>query len=188
MWACLCDCGKETTVSAPNLTSGNTKSCGCLNARLSKERNTRHGHCADYVSSKTYQTWQNMHKRCYSKSDNRYADYGGRGITVCERWAKFENFLADMGEPPTSHHSIERQDNNGNYTPENCVWASKPVQMKNRRNAYLITHEGQTKNLCDWAVERNIKPDTIAARLKQYGWTVAESLEFTPRLRPSKSL
>lgn len=139
IWKCKCDCGKETFVSSGNLRSENTTSCGCLN----KELVIIHG---QYQSSEYY-AWQHIKDRCYNLKNKRYKDYGGRGITVCDRWKdSFENFLADMGPKPSNKHSIDRIDNDGNYEPKNCKWSTATEQARNQRNqrdAKLIDPEGQ---------------------------------------------
>ena len=129
IWNCLCDCGKPVTVRSTHLKRGSIKSCGCLRVETSTKRTTTHG------KSKTpeYQVWCSMIKRCSNEKSTGYPDYGGRGITVCERWDKFENFLEDMGLRPGPLHSIERKDVNGNYEPENCKWASPTEQSRNTR-------------------------------------------------------
>lgn len=124
-WLCRCTCGKETVVSKPNLTSGHTKSCGCLN----KDIITKHG---KYKTAE-YKTWCAIHSRCKNHKLKGYKNYGGRGISVCERWGSFENFLSDMGKRPSSKHSIERVDVNGNYEPSNCKWATTKEQSINTR-------------------------------------------------------
>lgn len=129
LWKCMCDCGKETIVQASHLKSGRIKSCGCLRNETSKKVNITHG------KSKTpeYKTWCGMIKRCQNRNCTGYSDYGGRGIAVCERWLKFENFLEDMGMRPSKYHSIERKNVNGNYEPDNCKWASPTEQSRNTR-------------------------------------------------------
>jgi hypothetical protein len=138
-WDCKCDCGKEFSTLGINLRTGNTKSCGCLKIESLKttvrEKITKHGHCAGGRNSRAYQVWAGMIDRCSRASHEAYENYGGRGIKVCERWLhSFENFLADMGEKPTPKHSLDRFPNNdGNYEPSNCRWATKSQQQFNRR-------------------------------------------------------
>jgi hypothetical protein len=124
-WLCRCDCGTERTVRENNLRYGSSKSCGCCVAR---ERNTRHGQSY----SRVYSIWIALRQRCSNPESTNYANYGGRGITVCERWLAFENFYADMGDPPPGL-SIDRIDNDGNYEPGNCQWATASEQLRNRR-------------------------------------------------------
>jgi len=129
IWNCLCDCGKMSTVISNHLTKGNIKSCGCLSAEKAKSRMTTHG------KSKTpeYEIWCGMIKRCLNENNKSYVNYGGRGISVCERWGHFENFLADMGPRPSQYHSLERKEVDGNYNPENCKWATRTEQARNTR-------------------------------------------------------
>ena len=132
VWLCRCDCGKEVITTGVLLRAGETKSCGCLK-RINSGRRT-HG-MSSYGTTRTpeYVTWGMMRKRCNNKNDARYNDYGGRGITVCERWNSFENFLADMGPRPKGF-SIERVNVDGNYEPSNCKWIPWRDQSKNRRH------------------------------------------------------
>jgi hypothetical protein len=125
IWECLCECGNITEVESHSLKNGNTKSCGCLSIK--------HGHTKKYGKNTiTYYCWASMKSRCLNPNHERYKDYGGRGIQVCERWMKFENFLADMGEKPNGL-SIDRIDNEGHYELSNCKWSNDKDQANNRR-------------------------------------------------------
>jgi len=111
-----------------------------------------------------------MLRRCHNPHCDNYANYGGRGITVCERWLTLEQFLEDMGTRPSSEHSIERRDNDGNYEPSNCYWATPKEQARNRRNNRMLTYNGRTLCVAEWAEELGIVPNRIHNRL-QLGWS-----------------
>lgn len=122
-WRCLCDCGVETVVSSGNLRKGNSRSCGCVRDEKIGALHLSHGHFRNYKMSPTYAIWHGMLTRCTNPNTKQWKDYGGRGITVCERWRLFENFLADMGERPPNLQ-IDRINNNENYEPSNCQWVT----------------------------------------------------------------
>lgn len=133
LWLCRCDCGEQAVVTSHRLISGKTLSCGCLQ----KERTTTHG----LSRTRTYRIWIKMRDRCENPRSDNYPDYGGRGITVCERWREFPNFLADMGHAPDGQ-SLDRIDNDRGYEPTNCRWATKTVQLNNTRRNRLVTIDG----------------------------------------------
>lgn len=158
LWLCLCSCGKEKLVAVADLTSGNSKSCGCLN-NMPEQRH--------YMSNTPeHRAWSAIRGRC-TPGNKSYKDYGARGIYVCERWQKFENFYADMGPRPSPDHSIDRIDNDGPYSPENCRWATQKEQNSNRRSVVLLTFNGKTLTASDWSRETGVPVPTICRRVKQ---------------------
>lgn len=145
MWFCVCDCGKERIVRGNDLRNGKTKACGCLQKEVVTERSTKHGYAKRNAMAAEYITWENMIARCTNPKATQYADWGGRGIKVCDRWLNsFENFITDMEDKPSSKHSIERKNVNGNYEPSNCRWATPYEQSANRRLSNVNTsgHKG----------------------------------------------
>lgn len=167
MWHCRCDCGTERAVIGRYLGSGVSMSCGCA----IRERHTTHG----YSNTPTFTTWQGMLNRCNAKTNTNFDKYGGRGITVCSRWLKFENFLEDMGERPDGH-SLDRIDVNGNYEPGNCRWATQHTQSNNRRDNVIIEFRGEQRTIADWSRHLGINPITLGHRLNTYGWSVERAL------------
>lgn len=131
-WLCRCDCGNEVNVTAQRLKTRWTRSCGCLQPEKARA-NARHGETRLGTYSPEYHAWQQLKYRCSNPNADCWDDYGGRGISVCEHWDSFENFLADMGRRPSDNHSLDRIDNEGNYEPSNCRWATRKQQNNNCR-------------------------------------------------------
>ena len=148
-WECICDCGNIKIILAESLKSGKTKSCGCFNTKVVKDRMTTHG----LTETPEYITWTSMKTRCLNQNSIKYPDYGGRGITICDRWKdSFENFFEDMGKRPSPKHSLDRHpDKNGNYEPLNCRWATIPQQGRNKRNNVMIESNGLNMPLSAWS-------------------------------------
>lgn len=170
LWECCCDCGAIKNVSVKALTSGGTLSCGCLQ----RENRVSHG----MTKTSVYRVWNAMVRRCTSPADPSFHRYGGRGITVCDQWRMpggFSTFFADMGECP-SGHSLERIDNNAGYSPNNCKWETPANQAKNRVTTRLLTLNGETKPLKDWARSLGISDTSLRLRLDKRGWSLERAL------------
>lgn len=175
LWECQCDCGeKALIVSSYSLTSGEKRSCGCLGRDVTRQRSVIHG----MRNSPTYASWRSMRDRCGRPSATGYERYGGRGIQVCKRWSEsFESFLADMGKRPSKDHQLERIDNDSDYCPENCKWATRSEQARNRRKArhLLLTFNGETMTPNEWAERLGLSVQTIYAR-RWKGWPMERVL------------
>lgn len=169
---CRCDCGKEIFVGRQSLISGNTTSCGC--GRSGKKT---HGQ----TDTRLYRIWAAMMSRCNNPNTENWDHYGNRGIKVCERWHRFENFAIDMGQPPDDSMSLDRYpDNNGNYEPSNCRWATMREQCRNRRGNRILEFNGRKQCLSAWAQEIGISSKTITSRLR-LGWTIERTLSEPQR-------
>lgn len=131
-WECVCDCGTQRPVSSLTLKNGTSKSCGCLKIEVAKRQFLKHGHENNRGKTRTYTSWDNMVQRCTNPNRPEYKHYGGRGITICQKWRTFENFYSDMGDRP-NNRSLDRINNDGNYEPDNCRWATRSQQVSNRR-------------------------------------------------------
>lgn len=174
LWECKCNCGNLHIVSTTLLKSGKCKSCGCLRIEKSKKLNTTHGLSNNKNNKYTseYAIWLGMKARCYNEKNNRYIDWGGRGIIICDSWLNsFENFYFDMGKKPSKNHSIDRIDFNGNYEPSNCRWATQQEQNRNTRTNVFLTYNGETKILTDWSLELGVSRSTIMKRIKKISFT-----------------
>lgn len=160
-WQCVCDCGVEKSVRKDHLTEGRVKSCGCSREKFLAAANTTHG----MYGTPEYKSYHGMIERCFNKNNPRYPEWGGRGISVVEEWkSSFENFFADMGFKPDKTYSIERLDNDANYSKANCVWATSTEQNRNRSNTIFLEYKGIVKPLAEVAEILNI--DYFALRLR----------------------
>lgn len=179
-WWCSCACGRVSNlIQASNLRSGGTRSCGCIH----RNQGTTHGQ-AGGKKSKTYNSWRDMKKRCNNPNHRAYADYGGRGIKVCQRWQdSFDNFLEDMGPKPNGY-TLDRIDNDGNYEPGNCRWASARTQANNRRNNILVIAEGVEDTLANHCRRLNLRYSVVKQRIRS-GWPIEKALN-TPTEAPFK--
>lgn len=174
MWLCKCRCGTFITARSGSLRSGNTTSCGCKRT----ESVTKHGEFVGHRTRHTpeYSAWVAMLTRCRDESHVSYHNYGGRGIRVCERWSSFEHFLADVGRKPSPSHTLDRWPNkDGHYEPGNVRWATKKEQARNTRRNLLLTHDGRTLCVAEWAEILGVNRNTVYGRLNR-GWTLAEAL------------
>lgn len=167
-WSCVCDCGNVAIVASWNLVCGGTKSCGCLLKEIRGKQSVTHRHTLKGEASAEYRAWKSMKERCYNKNSNSYPGWGGRGIIICERWLNsFENFFADMGRKPTPKHTLDRfPDNNGNYEPSNCRWATEQQQQSNKRNNKWMECNGKKMTQAEWARFFSIKPNNLHSFLK----------------------
>lgn len=190
-WMCRCECGTEIVRTARLMRKGESLSCGCLQRETNVSAPTRHGAAKVGRITREYIVWQNMLARCENKGATAFESYGGRGITVCERWHDFAMFSADMGLKPSPSHSLDRIDNSGNYEPSNCRWATSHEQARNKRNNKFVTHDGETLTLAEWAERLGTNGTTIGLRLRR-GWsdarTVTELVRSQPRPSRSPSL
>jgi hypothetical protein len=175
-WKCLCSCGETKEVAIGNLRSGQVKSCGCHRKRVLNK--TIHG----LSDTSSYVVWRNMLHRCTDPRDTSFHNYGGRGIRVSDRWEAFENFYSDMGERPEGT-SLDRIDNNGPYSKENCRWAPIEVQANNKRCSRLVTYQGKTLSVSQWASELGISRYTLYSRLNSLPAEVALSMPVGPTSR-----
>ena len=178
LWRCACECGRETRTRGQHLRSGASRSCGCIAREKSAERapslirgNRTHG----MSGTPEYESWSAMVQRCTNPSNPAYSDYGGRGVTVCDRWRiSFEAFYADMGPRPAGT-SIDRIDVNGTYRPDNCRWATRKQQQRNTRRNRLVVAFGEELPLAEWAERVGIDYGALQGRLDR-GWPVERAL------------
>lgn len=166
-YLCLCDCGNNHTATRCSLIHGRVASCGCITKDRLANQGT-HGHAKRGKQTRAYHIWNGMRSRCNNENSPRYSYYGARGIYVDDRWDKFEQFLEDMGEPPDGH-SLDRIDNSGPYSKDNCRWADHKQQCGNTRSNRVITVNGRSMILADWARELRMAPTNLTKRIKLLG-------------------
>lgn len=187
-YKCRCDCGNTLVVRSSQLATRHTQSCGCLKKEMMVARNTIHGCCIRKNRTPAYDTWANMIQRCHNPKTKRFQNYGGRGITVCEKWRiSFADFLNDMGNPPSDRHSIERLDNDKGYFKSNCVWATDEEQANNKRTNRFITFRKQTKTVAQWTRELGFKTHLIRDRLR-YRWPLELAMSLPPTGKRLKNI
>ena len=170
IWKCVCDCGNEHQATRNSLITGHAVSCGCVWRSNIAKGNPKHGKCGTL----TYNSWSGMVSRCTDPNNHSFKNYGARGITVCDRWRDFRNFLDDMGEAQPGM-TIERIDNNHGYSKENCRWATRWEQSRNTRRNRMFEIDGVSLCLQDWADKYGIRRRTLETRLDQ-GMTIKEAV------------
>lgn len=191
-WLFRCSCGTERTLRTALVTCGHSKSCGCLKNEVASKTHTKHGKSTSKKRTRdaSYTTWCSMKQRCFNPNTKQFDDYGGRGITVCDRWKdSFSNFVNDMGERPPGL-TLERKNNNGNYEPDNCEWASRLDQGKNRRpqvTEIFLIHDGQRHNLTQWSAITGLGRSVIYNRLSR-GWPIHRVLGSPTRIVECKGV
>jgi hypothetical protein len=175
LWRCVCACGNSLEVEGCRLTSGRTRSCGCLRVDSKALTRLTHGESKRGKWSPEYRAWVNMKTRCFNPNNHAYHNYGARGITLDDRWLTFNNFLADMGRKPSPELTLERVDNAGNYAPGNCVWATYTDQCNNTRHNVFFEFAGHRLTLPQWARKLGVPLGTLRTRLNR-GWSVERTL------------
>lgn len=195
-WECKCVCGGKTITSTGHLKSGHTKSCGCYSKEIAKEKALKnkyfykHGLFSDKNYIRLSHILNAMKKRCYDVNNKSYFNYGKRGIVICDEWLNSESGLFNfynwaMQNGYKDNLSIDRIDNNGNYEPSNCRWATAKQQANNKRSNHLITYDGQTYNITEWAEKKNIKPRVLLDRIRR-NWTIERAFNQPIRKSPTK--
>jgi hypothetical protein len=193
-WECICKCGKIFTAHGFDIRSGHTQSCGCLNREIvnAKQREWRKTHEPHLIhgesNSRLYAIFLGMKDRCNNSNDTAYKNYGGRGIKVCDEWKEYINFHNwAVTNGYTDNLTIDRKDNDGNYCPENCRWATYSEQANNTRTNVLIFYNNEIKTLSQWAHLYNISVSVLSSRLKR-NWTIEEALSTVPSLNNKKHI
>lgn len=172
-WKCMCECGSERIVIYHSLTQKHTKSCGCLNIDNQRERHTTHG----AAFTKEYNVWRGVKQRCYYPKHSQFKHYGGRGIKMHPSWINsFETFIGDMGPRPSDKYSIDRKDNDGNYEPSNCRWATKGEQSNNTSTTIKISYNDSIISLKEYCSLHNLPYATIRYRIQYYNWPIERAL------------
>lgn len=180
-WSCMCACGERVERTSRKLLNGTHHSCGCYTSKRVAAMNTTHGNAGSGRRTLAYKAWLSMHCRC-SDSYPKRQYYKGRGISVCERWSSFENFVADMGEPPYALRSLDRINNDGNYEPSNCRWTTSKVQCNNKSNNIYLTYWGFVKTCMEWSELMGVNYHLIRDRVLR-GWTHERAITTPPDMR-----
>jgi len=184
-WNCKCACGNEGIVRGDILKDGGSKSCGCYEKDRSLIPLPAYSYEEAYKKVKS--VYKHMKQRCLNLNKTRFKDYGGRGIKICDRWLEsFDNFLEDMGVPPSLLHQLDRLDNDGDYCPENCRWTTTIKNNRNKRDNHTMTFEGKTQCLTSWAEDLLMNKSTLSKR-KRMGWSDEKALSTPVNLAYSRS-
>lgn len=181
IWRCRCQCGSDTFAKCSDLRSGKTRSCGCLRRITSARTGVTHGDTRRGRWAKEYRSWRFMLTRCEDPTHRAYPYYGGRGIRVCERWKDYASFLADMGRKPEGRYSLDRIDNDGDYEPGNVRWATQAQQTRNYSRNVMLTYQGLTLCMTDWARRLGFKTPTGISHRLQVGWSIERTLTTPAR-------
>jgi hypothetical protein len=183
---CRCECGNTKTINISQFRSGVIRSCGCLLQETARKNMKRVRHLGEgnrlrhgQTDTPEYYIWRTMKGRCLNPNNSHFRRYGGRGITIADRWRLFDHFFADMGKRPSPRHQLDRIDNDGPYAPENCRWATPKQQGNNRSTNVKITHDGETLTMAEWARRKGMNRMLLFQRLKK-GWTVEKALNTPP--------
>lgn len=184
LWHCICDCGNKTIVPANRLIYDVTKSCGCLRTEITIKRFTTHGMC----DTPEYNTWVSMIQRCTNPNNQDYSNYGGRGITVCDRWLNsFEAFYEDMGSKPGLEYSLDREENDLGYCKDNCRWATPTEQANNQRTNVFYLYKGnpytvpQLSKLPE-AIENGVSESALYRRINKYNYSIEEAINTPAKI------
>lgn len=169
VWKTRCDCGASRLVSTSLLMSGLCNACSVCSEHSRREKHVIHGGARREKKHPLYSTWSGMKQRCNDPNHKEYKRYQLRGITVCERWSSFANFVEDVGSKPSSKHTLERIDNDRGYEPGNVRWATMTEQGRNMRSNHIIEFRGRSKCLQDWANELKVEQSLLRYRLKHWG-------------------
>lgn len=167
-WLCRCDCGAERSIEGKRLRSGQQVSCGC--------QKLKHGRCSGRRIAPVWTIWSGIRQRCTNPKAPAFPRYGGRGVTMCERWRSFAAFLADVGERPSPGHSIDRIDNDRGYEPGNVRWATDTEQNRNRRDNRRVEFRGENLTLGEWAERTGIRYSTLRRRIAELRWPTERAL------------
>lgn len=170
-WLCICECGNQKIVKGRNLRSGESKSCGCLHKEIISRNSTKHG----LTNTRIYKAWLNMKSRCYNPNVPKFKNHGGKGITVCNEWLNFENFCKwSMENGYDAKLTIDRINNELGYGPDNCRWSTYKEQNNNTKQNHIISFNGKSQTIAQWADELGFVYNTLAERIRR-GWSIEEA-------------